>query len=234
MTTNGVLLGPFAEELRDAGLSSVNISLDTVNPVVFREITGADRLPEVLTGIDRALEAGLRVRLNCVPQKGVNDTEWDSLLALAKDRPVDVRFIEMMPIGAGRMEETVSNEALLSAIRRRYPAIRRDPAVHGDGPAVYYRIPGWQGSAGFISAIHGKFCDRCNRIRLTAQGKLKPCLCFNDAVDLREILRNTTEERRTDALKAAIREGILRKPAEHRFGESGGVTEEKFMTQIGG
>lgn len=234
MTTNGILLGPMVRELMAAGLTSVNVSLDTLDPAVFREITGFDRLADVLSGIDQAYDAGLKVKINCVPQKGISYASWKQLIDMAKTRAIDVRFIEMMPIGYGKRYQTVSNEEILSAIRLSCPDIRKDPARHGDGPAVYYRIPGYEGSVGFISAIHGKFCGSCNRIRLTAQGGLKLCLCYGDSVDLRKILRSYSGEELQRELIKAIRRGILEKPGEHHFGESGGVTEDKLMTQIGG
>lgn len=234
MTTNGILLAPMAEELKEAGLSDLNVSLDTAAPGEFQKITGSDRLEEVLSGIRKALDLSFPVKINCVPQGGVYQNAWHGVLKLAEDLPVDVRFIELMPIGYGKNGVSISNEMILEMLRREYPGMQRDIKPHGSGPAVYWKIPGWKGSIGFISAIHGKFCDRCSRIRLTAQGKLKLCLCYGDAVDLREILRNTPDEKRQEDLCGAIREAILEKPKEHHFGEEGGVTEPKPMAQIGG
>lgn len=236
LTTNGVLLEKNAAAIADAGIDGVNVSLDTTKPAVFREITGFDELSRVLAGIDAALRSGLRVKTNTVLQRGVNDTEWRDILLLAKDRPIDVRFIEMMPIGYGSEIEAYDNDRLKREIAAVYPGMQSDPAVHGNGPAVYCRIPGFTGSVGFISAIHGKFCGTCNRIRLTSQGQLKLCLCYEDAVDLRSILREEAVDDATasEHLQEAIREAIRKKPRAHRFGEAGGVTEHKIMTQIGG
>lgn len=153
MTTNGVLLSGYLEQLSEAGLDAVNISLDTLHRKEFAELTGADHLPEVLESIDAAVESGLRVKVNAVLQKGKNADEWQQLLELAKDRPLDVRFIEMMPIGRGRECMGIANDELLKQIQENYPGVCKDERVHGNGPAVYYHIPGFAGSVGFISAI---------------------------------------------------------------------------------
>ncbi len=234
MTTNGVALGRYLPQLLAHGLDAVNISLDTLDPQVYQQITGRDMLGCVLEGIRQAIAAGLPVKLNAVLLRGVNDTEWESLVDLANSLPVDVRFIEMMPIGCGRAYAPVYQEELLQALRRRYPKLQEDKRIHGNGPAVYYNIPGAKGSVGFISAIHGKFCHGCNRIRLSSQGKLKPCLCYGDTVDLMEVLRDGQREGVRERLMERISQAVQRKPQEHRFGVSGGVTEVKKMVQIGG
>lgn len=186
MTTNGTLVRAILPQLVEAGLDEINISLDTLDAEKFAAITGQNLLPEVLLAIDAALAAGLKVKVNAV---SMPDTDWKCLISLAKDKPVDVRFIELMPIGAGRRSEGRSNEELLEEIRREFPQLQADEKVHGAGPAVYYQIPGYQGSIGLISAMHGKFCGSCNRIRLTSTGFLKTCLCYEDGTDLRKILR---------------------------------------------
>lgn len=235
MTTNGVLLEQYLPALMAAGLDAVNISLDTLDRTRFEAIAGRDELTRVLHSIDAALDAGLKVRINTVLQQGMNDDEWPALAEIAKGRPVDVRFIEMMPIGFGRRVRGVSNASLREALRSRYPGLKDDPSVHGNGPAVYVRIPGWQGGIGFISAIHGKFCDHCNRIRLTSQGRLKPCLCFGDTADLLPILRSDmTPENKNKALAGLLRESIYRKPLQHTFEAPDRITEVSPMSTIGG
>lgn len=229
MTTNGVLLRGALEELQSAGLDAVNISLDTRRKDRYRDITGFDKLGEVMASIERAVEMGFPVKINVVLQQGVNEDEWQQLSELAKEYPVDVRFIEMMPIGSGKDGRRVSNDWLLEQMREKY-AIQADETRHGNGPAVYYRIPGFQGSIGFISAIHGKFCDKCNRIRLTSVGELKPCLCFGESVSVRDAARRGDG----DAVKKCLREAVERKPEMHRFEKSTEVTEQKKMSQIGG
>lgn len=230
MTTNGVLLSGYLEQLSEAGLDAVNISLDTLNREEFAGLTGADHLPEVLKSIDTAVESGLRVKVNAVLQKGKNADEWQQLLELAKDRPLDVRFIEMMPIGRGRECMGISNDELLKRIQEKYPGVCKDERVHGNGPAVYYHIPGFAGSVGFISAIHGVFCSSCNRIRMTATGDLKPCLCYQDSVSVREAARYGTDEEIRDRLE----EAIIMKPKQHCFDEEQDITEQRKMVQIGG
>ena len=181
LTTNGILLEEHLDTLLLAGLDAVNVSLDTLDEKRYEEITGFGGLRTVLSAIDTALDSGLTVKVNTVLQPGINDGEWNSLLDLAQKRKLDVRFIEMMPIGAGKQYQTVSNQELLARVQETYPGVGKDERIHGNGPAVYYRIPGFLGSIGFISAIHGVFCEYCNRIRMTATGDLKPCLCYQDS-----------------------------------------------------
>ncbi|MBR0165017.1 MAG: GTP 3',8-cyclase MoaA [Lachnospiraceae bacterium] len=234
LTTNGVLLARALPALTQAGLDAVNISLDTTDRERFREITGFDALEEVLTSIDAALETAMRVKLNVVPLAGVNEEDWLPLVRLARDRTLDVRFIEMMPIGCGRGFTPVSNVDVFEKIRAVFPDPEEDVTIHGNGPARYIRIAGFKGSIGFISAIHGKFCSSCNRIRLTATGALKPCLCYGDSVDVREILRSMPRDAADRALRDALREAVLSKPRAHRFEDTRFITEQKRMVSIGG
>lgn len=234
LTTNGVLLGALLPELLAAGLDAVNISLDTTDRKLYREITGADELDTVMSSIHIANELGVRVKVNAVSLK-LGDENIRNLLSIARDNPIDVRFIEMMPIGFGREYETVNHNELYNKLEAMFPGIMIDEREHGFGPAVYYKIPGYRGSVGMISAIHGKFCGTCNRIRLTSLGYLKSCLCFNDGVDLREILRRDiqTEEKRV-LVRNAIQEAVARKPGEHCFDKPDRITEEAGMNAIGG
>lgn len=230
MTTNGVELKKYLPELKAAGLDAVNISLDTLDPEKFPAITGCNRLARVLESIRAAVDAGLPVKINTVLQMGINDGEWEQLMLLAKDHPLDVRFIELMPIGYGADGGMVSSVDLMDRIRRKYPQVQNDKAVHGNGPAVYCRIPGWTGSVGFISAIHGKFCAQCNRLRMTAVGEVKPCLCYEQSFDMRRALRCGGE---TDVREVLLR-AIGAKPQMHCFEEREAVTEKKLMAKIGG
>lgn len=234
MTTNGVLLGEYLPQLIENGLAAVNISLDTLDRDRYREITGRDELDRVLASIRLALEAGLRVKINSVLQKGMNDGEWLELANLTRRYPLDVRFIEMMPIGYGKKYETIYNEDILAGLKKEYPDIQADPSVHGNGPAVYYQIPGARGSVGLISAMHGKFCGYCNRIRLTAQGQIKPCLCFEDSVDVYKLVKEPDKEKAVEQVYQAIAGAIRDKPANHRFEELDEITEAKKMVEIGG
>ena len=234
LTTNAVLLAEQLSALLDAGLDSVNISLDTLRPEVFRQITARDDFAAVQAGLQAALESGLPVKLNCVPQAGVNEGELETLAALAKDNALQVRFIEMMPIGYGAAMPCISGPELRARFARRWPELAplstaQEHAL-GDGPAVYYTVPGWQGSIGFIAAVHGKFCASCNRVRLTSQGFLRPCLASETGCDLRALLRSGADDAQ---LLAAIRETIWAKPREHHFNDSS-MPATRGMYRIGG
>ena len=234
LTTNAVLLAEQLPALLDAGLDSVNISLDTLRPEVFRQITARDDFAAVQAGLQAALESGLPVKLNCVPQAGVNEGELEQLAALAQSNAMQVRFIEMMPIGYGAAMPCISGPELRARFARRWPELAPlSPAQEhalGDGPAVYYTVPGWQGSIGFIAAVHGKFCASCNRVRLTSQGFLRPCLASETGCDLRALLRSGADDAQ---LLAAIRETIWAKPREHHFNDSS-MPATRGMYRIGG
>ena len=234
LTTNAVLLAEQLPALLDAGLDSVNISLDTLRPEVFRQITARDDFAAVQAGLQAALQSGLPVKLNCVPQAGVNEGELEQLAALAKDNAMQVRFIEMMPIGYGAAMPCISGPELRARFARRWPELAPLSAAQehalGDGPAVYYTVPGWQGSIGFIAAVHGKFCASCNRVRLTSQGFLRPCLASETGCDLRALLRSGADDAQ---LLAAIRETIWAKPREHHFNDSS-MPVTRGMYRIGG
>ena len=206
MTTNGILLARQLPALQKAGLDSVNISLDTLRPEVFAQITARDEFSHVMEGIRAALASGLPVKLNCVPQVGVNEGELEDLAALAEKHPLQVRFIEMMPIGYGAAMPCIS------------------------GPDLRQRVPGWQGSVGFIAAVHGKFCASCNRVRLTSQGFLRPCLASEAGCDLRALVRGGASDAE---LLQAIRETIWAKPREHHF-EDHSMPATRGMYRIGG
>ena len=234
LTTNAVLLAEQLPALLDAGLDSVNISLDTLRPEVFRQITARDDFAAVQAGLQAALDSGLPVKLNCVPQAGVNEAELEALAALAQEHALQVRFIEMMPIGYGAAMPCISGPELRERFARRWPELAPlSPAQEhalGDGPAVYYTVPGWQGSIGFIAAVHGKFCASCNRVRLTSQGFLRPCLASETGCDLRALLRSGADDAQ---LLAAIRETIWAKPREHHF-EDSSMPATRGMYRIGG
>ena len=217
MTTNGVRLAEKLPALLDAE--------------TFRRITARDELAHVLEGIRAALASGIPVKLNCVPQAGVNEGELETIAALAQEYPLQVRFIEMMPIGCGAALPCLSGPELLARLARRWPQLRLvSGAAFGDGPAVYYTAPGWQGSVGFIAAVHGKFCGSCNRVRLTSQGFLRPCLASETGTDLRALLRGGASD---EQLLQAIREVVFEKPREHHF-EDRSMPATRGMYQIGG
>ena len=244
ITTNGILLEQHLDRLKLAGVDGINVSLDTLDRRQFADLTGFDRLDQVLSGIRRAVDAGFKVKVNAVSLKLDRDKDgsygWERLAGLAREYPLDVRFIEMMPIGYGKQFETVDHQKLLEQMRQVFPDMEMDTAKHGFGPAVYYRVPGFQGSLGLISAIHGKFCGQCNRVRLTSTGYLKTCLCYEDGVDLRPVLRvaDTGAEDGTESgcqeLCRVMEQTIYGKPGAHCFEEPERITEGHNMSSIGG
>ncbi len=234
LTTNGVLLGEQLDELLSAGLDAVNISLDTLDAKKYEWITGSDKLSIVLSSIEKAVASGIPVKINAVLQKGWNEEEWLPLTALAKRLHLSVRFIEMMPIGYGSMSESISNNELKETIQKHYGNLTKDFHTYGNGPAVYYSIEGFQGNIGFISAMHGKFCNLCNRIRMTSTGEIKPCLCYEQRWALKPILRKENKEKRKEGIRQILMESIENKPQMHCFEDTKKVTESHPMGQIGG
>ncbi|MEM1484223.1 GTP 3',8-cyclase MoaA [Oscillospiraceae bacterium PP1C4] len=232
MTTNGILLGGMADELKAAGLDAVNISLDTLDSVQFGKMTRREGLEQVLAAIDHSLELGMHVKINCVPIKELGEEQIVSMASLAKDRPLDVRFIELMPIGLGSAFTGVSTEEIKRVLARTYGELIPYNGVCGNGPASYLSIAGFAGKIGFISAISDRFCANCNRIRLTATGFLKLCLHYDQGIDLRGLLRSGVTD---EELTRVIEQGIHDKPLRHHFGESAVAHEETHkMVQIGG
>lgn len=233
ITTNGTLLGEFLPELRNLGIDGINISLDTLNPKTFEQITGKNGQELVLENIIKSQESGIRTKVNTVLLKGINDKEFPDLLHLARDYAVDVRFIEIMPIGFGKNYLGYDKEKLLSKIAERYPDYQVITQKRGNGPANYIHIPGFQGCIGFIDAVHGKFCSHCNRIRLTADGMLKLCLYYENGLNLKNLLRTDTTP---EEIRSAMEKAILQKPSEHCFYQTSieGEPELRKMSQIGG
>ncbi|MDO5424602.1 MAG: GTP 3',8-cyclase MoaA [Eubacteriales bacterium] len=232
LTTNGILLGEQLPGLVEAGVDAINISLDTLNPELFQKITRRDCLDQVLEGLQAALGCPqLSVKLNCVPV--IKEKEnFVALAGLAKNNPLHVRFIEMMPIGYGKQFPFQDEESIKTVLEEAYGPMMPTAERFGNGPCHYYTLEGFQGKIGFISALTHKFCSQCNRVRLTAEGHLKGCLQFQEGVDLREILRKGG----TDAeLTEAIRRIIWEKPVSHHFYETQTEQDEmRAMSQIGG
>ncbi len=232
MTTNGVLLGNYGKQLKEAGVDGVNISLDTLDPEEFYKITGKRELQEVLAGIRAAKTAGLPVKLNAVNRKELNPIP---LVRYAQEENLPLRFIEMMPVGYGKKYVGRSNEELretLEAVCGKAECMTNQEELSrmGSGPAVYYQFSDLKVPVGFISAIHGKFCDTCNRVRLTAEGYLKLCLCYDEGEDLRRVLREGEKEN----LRTIMEQTIFRKPAAHCFEHPAEMTETHEMVKIGG
>ena len=230
LTTNGVLLEEQAETLKRAGIDCINVSLDTLDPRLYQQITGQDALERVLAGIRQAEKLDIPLHVNTVLQKGIDEAAWQQVLPLAEKGYADVRFIELMPIGEGKSHEGIANEEILDALRQLYPALQPVQKRKGNGPAVYYEIPGFQKNVGFISPVHGKFCAACNRIRMTADGHFKPCLCYGESIDGRDILETGDPVQ----IRELLQRVILAKPQMHCFEIREKITENKRMVQIGG
>jgi cyclic pyranopterin phosphate synthase len=234
LTTNGLLLPEAARGLRDAGLDGVNISLDTLNPSAYLRLTRGGDVRRVLAGIDAAVEARIPlVKVNCVPLGEKSREDVLQVAALARNRPIHARFIEMMPIGQGTAFSGVDNGRLRGWLEREYgswtPLEDGLNGSYGGGPARYGSLPGFQGKIGFISALSDCFCASCNRIRLTATGFLRACLNRDGGVSLLPALAEPGDGR----LFADIRAAILNKPERHDFTARREI-ERGTMSKIGG
>ncbi len=233
MTTNALLLGRLAGDLKEAGLDRINISIDTLDPVKFKSMTRGGRFDLVWQGIQAAEEAGLvPIKLNTVVVRGQNDLDVAEMARLTINRPWQVRFLEIMPMeGVG----VVYDEGLVTSAEtqaRLEEAFGPLEAVHADpsDPARTWRIPGSQGTIGFISPISAPFCESCNRVRLTADGNLRLCLLRPDEVNLRDMMRDGASD---EDMLQRIRGGVWYKPWGHRVAE-GDVHTIRGMSQIGG
>ena len=232
LTTNGVLFAGMGEALKHAGLDAVNFSLDCMDAESFRRLTCVDAWDDVMAGIQTALNLGLKTKLNCVPMESYNGGDWVRLAQMAQDNQMDVRFIEMMPIGLGQKYKLIDNADVQKRLVQAFGEPNRAESTHGNGPALYVHFKGFKGRIGFISAMSHAFCGSCNRIRLTADGVLKPCLCFREGFNVKALLRNGASDM---MLKDAIADAILQKPLRHNFSDKdGGTLENRKMVQIGG
>lgn len=237
MTTNGIRLSRHALALAEAGLLRVNVSLDSLRPERFERITRGGRLEEVLHGMEAAREAGLQpIKINTVVIRGTNDDEVVDFARKTMHEYWNVRFIELMPMGRGLSIEDEWREKIVIAqeIRRKVEAVlgKLEPAKvsAGNGPARYYRLPGARGTLGFITAVSDHFCYQCNRMRLTADGQLRPCLLSDHEIDLRTPLRQGAG---IEEIKSLLLKGVETKPRRHHLAESDGP-EKRAMSQIGG
>lgn len=231
LTTNGILLEDKVHILKKAGLKGVNISLDSLKVEMFNKLTRLGELKKVLNSIDKCLEHGIIVKLNVVMIKGINDDEILDFVNLTLDKNIDVRFIELMPIGVGSKFKGVSNEEIIKKINENYIDIEEVKKNKNGGPATYIKLRDAKGKVGFISAISNCFCEECNRIRLTSEGFLKQCLHYNYGIDLKKLLRNGASE---EEIINVIKENIFNKPEKHLFMKKSQDKELKFMNKIGG
>ena len=238
LTTNGVLLASMVDELMAAGLDGVNLSLDTVDEGIFAHLTRRPFLHHVRMGLERLLESGCKdIKLNCVPIRGINETDIVPLAAFAKEYPIKVRFIELMPIGCAFAEgyEGLPMGQVKSRLETAYGPLKPLQKLNGSlqGPAEYASLHGFLGQVGFIDAIGHRFCSSCNRVRLTAEGFLKLCLHSRAGLDVRSLLRSGCSE---DELQWAVRQAIYGKPKEHSFldEQEADVRDTRLMYQVGG
>ena len=235
LTTNALLLEEYAAKLKLAGLNRVNISLDTLDPEKFKKITRVGSFEKVWAGILAAEAVGLQpIKLNAVVIRGLNDTEIPALAHLSVDKPWNIRFIELMPVknqeswGDGFLppeDAYVSKQEMLQILQTYNLQAVHD--MDGSGPAKYYRIPGAKGTIGFISPIGEKFCDECNRLRLTADGNLRPCLLSEIEIPLREAIRKGED------ILPLLQKAVLLKPGGHEITSHYSSTG-RCMMQIGG
>ena len=234
ITTNGVLLEKNAQALKESGLKRINISLDTLVPDRFRQITGKDLFHQVWKGIMAAIDQGFSpIKLNTVVMRGINDDEIEALAGLSIDYPLHVRFIEYMPMGTATVDP--EQQLLIPEIKLRIENHlgQLTPIERGmnDGPARRFKLPGSLGEVGFISPVSSHFCHDCNRLRLTSSGALRPCLLNNLEYDILTPLRQGATDRE---LEKIIMKSIRNKPKSHNLGTDGSCRIESQMFSIGG
>lgn len=227
MTTNGLLLGERAESLKRAGLNRVNISLDTLDKDKYKQITRGGDLEKVLNAIDTCIRIDMApVKINTVVMKGINDNEIGKFIDLARELPIQVRFIELMPIGEGAKlyeKHFMSSEEILKSFPNLIPMANAKSST-----AELYKEKGSKGNIGFISPLSCKFCSDCNKIRLTAIGNIKPCLHSLEEINIKEYIGNEA------LLTSILKEAIFNKPMEHFLETEKVSRSEKMMYQIGG
>lgn len=236
LTTNGVLFADWAQTLKQAGLTGVNISLDTLDKERFWKITGVDAKDDVLRAIKQAQEAEIEVKINCVPCRELNEGDVVGLAAFAKERNVNVRYIELMPLGCGKDFHGIPSDEILEKLEAEYGKATPTKVQCGNGPARYYEFENFKGKIGFISPMSHKFCSECNRVRLTAEGRLKLCLHYDTGIELKPLLRGGYSDRE---ISEAILEAVNRKPKAHSFVQetletSVAHSDSRRMVQIGG
>lgn len=227
ITTNGVFLSENADVLKMAGTDSINVSLDTVDSDEFRKITGRNCLKNVIDGIDAALDSRIKLKINTVLRSEVDVLK---MTEFANDKNIDIRFIELMPVGIGEKNDIIPRKAVIEKLEKKYGKVCGVSKMHDEnGPAEYYAFRKLGVRVGLIQAVHGKFCDRCNRIRITSDAGLKPCLADSRIIDLKEALDIGKDE-----LTKIMKKAIYEKPKSHHFEDILCEKETKTMNMIGG
>lgn len=232
LTTNGILLDKMGLDLIGAGIDRINISLDTLDEEKFRAITRGGDLSRVLKGIRIILDQGFEnLKINVVPTRPLDTKDLMDLISLARQDPIDIRFIQLMPIGQGKEGQGYSKEELMSILRPYLGVGQPYQGKRGNGPAQYYSYPGLRGKVGFIDALDNKFCSDCNRVRLSASGFLKLCLHYSIGKNIRNLVKDLDEE----DLVTSLERLLYAKPLMHKMGTDGvEEAEMKNMNQIGG
>ncbi|MGX7926632.1 GTP 3',8-cyclase MoaA [Tsuneonella sp. HG094] len=234
LTTNGTQLAQYADDLAAAGIRRINVSLDTLDRTTFAELTGSDRLPQVLEGIAAARAAGMAVKLNVVALAGVNDRVLPEIIAWAHDQGHEVTLIEVMPLGEiaeDRSDQFLSLAAVRAGLDERWTLT---PSGHRTGgPARYFDVAETGGRLGLITPLTGNFCDGCNRVRVTATGQMYPCLGGGERIDLRAALRSNEPDRE---LADAMEQAMAIKPLRHAFAIERGAApaQPRHMSVTGG
>jgi cyclic pyranopterin phosphate synthase len=237
VTTNGATLALVAADLKRAGLRRINVSLDTLNREKFKQITKRDELASVLEGIDAAIAVGMApVKVNAVVQRGVNDDEIIALATFGREKNIEVRFIEFMPLdaqGGWLNNSVVGQDEIVSTINQVFAL--EQIASRGAAPADRWRYLDGKGTVGVIPTVTKPFCGDCDRVRLTADGQFRTCLFATDEFDVRALLRNGVDDRATDdAIEALLRRAVGEKWAGHSIGQVSFVRPRRSMSQIGG
>jgi len=244
LTTNGFFLAEYAKKLKAAGLNRVNISLDSLQEVKYKKITRGGDLKRALKGIDSALKADLLpIKINTVLIKGINDNEVSDFVKLTLKRPLNIRFIELMPFGKEAIDkfknEFISVYEIREKLIKEY-SLNPIEINNGNGPAIYFQVKGGEGTVGFITALSQHFCQSCNRIRLTSDGKLRPCLFSNKEVDIKKAIRKTDKDKynattlRKKIIRNKLIEAIKLKPAGHKLDVKNQNNLPFQMSRIGG
>ncbi len=234
LTTNGILLEEQIDSLVMAGLDAVNVSIDALDESTYKNITRVGEVKKVLRGINKTLEyEELVVKVNCVLIEGTNDNQILELVEMAQNKKLSVRFIELMPIGLGKKMYGVGEDYIKKIIQGEFGELTPFNESLGNGPSHYYSLDDFKGKIGFISAVSHKFCDKCNRVRLTSTGFLKTCLQYDKGVNLKNLLN---ERKSQEELIDVIKNTIYNKPRKNRFLElsSHENFEQHMMAEIGG
>lgn len=229
ITTNGILLSEKIEKLKKAGLKGVNISLDTLDREQFNYITRGGDLERVLQGIEKALNLNLEVKINSVIMKDINENAIEELAKLTLNNQLDVRFIELMPIGQGKKFTGISNNEIYDRLEKTFEFDRDYKEIKG--VSTYYKLKDSEGNIGFISPINSCFCETCNKIRLTSDGVIKRCLNSKGNTNIKEYLDKNVEK---EEIKEILEQEIFKKPERHLFGKENKDEELKNMNAIGG